>query len=823
LRAIAVCAVAACASVVEHRIAGIAVPPREAHAPRELALDVEHYALSLEIDPRARSLAGTCALRLVPRVESLSEVALDFEGLEVTRVTDARAHELPFTMQGGELRIELASPARRGELVELAVTYRGRPAKGLWFAAERDGVPTQVFTQGQCEDARWWFPCVDDPGDRASSELEVVVPAGWTVFAAGERVERVELPDGRARERWRMSTPHATYLTTLTAGDFATASERWNNVPLAYACAPELREFLGPTFEETPRMLDFFSELTGVRFPYAKYSQACVDDFMLGGMENISATTLTEILLTDERGRRDYDPRGLVAHELSHQWFGDLVTCSDWSHIWLNEGFATYAALLYCEGTQGVDAFRAGVRAMQDEYLAADVGAARRPVVYDVYRDPIDLFFTGQVYPGGGSRLHYLRFVVGDDAFFRGLAHYVRSNRGRGVVTDDFRRAMEEASGVDLQSFFEQWFAQPGYPEIRVAWTWDESHGRVLLDVEQVQSSADGTPSVFRGPAEVEIRTLGGSERVRVEVDRREQTFELPAASRPLWVVFDEHGWWPASIATRASREQSFEILAGDDDLNARADEALRLGSELAGPLADRDRASIAQVLMRALEGDDSDVVRAAAASAFDNVRGNAEHPIALALMRAAATDDSSNVRVAALATLADWEPSATFAEFGRAQFEAGYSYETMTAAAALVVASEPATAVDWLIGKLDLPSPHDSLRANLLNVLAPLPGSRVIDELRRRALDERADSTSREVAARQLGLRAAHLAEARDELIALLAATQRYRLRGALIEALGSINDGVARQALTEHYARCVDPRQRRAIEAILAKPVRR
>lgn len=813
------CVLAACGSVATQRIGGVEVPRERPHAPRELRLDVEHYALSLELDPAQRELRGTCTVRAWPRVGELREIELDLEGLTVEGVQDAAGRALAFRHAAGVLAVDLGRAIGRGEMLEISVKYGGKPAKGLWFGGERDGLATQAFTQGECEDSRWWFPCVDDPSERATSELQVVLPRGWTSFAAGELLQRGALDDGRAFEHWRMATPHPAYLLTLAAGEFASRQERWRNVPLTYAARPELAGELEPTFAETAQMLEFFSDLTGVRYPFAKYSQVCVDNFLMGGMENISATTLTDTVLTDERGRRDNDGSGLIAHELAHQWFGDLLTCNDWSHVWLNEGFATYMPLLYYEATRGTDEFREGVREMQRSYLAADVGSTRRPTVWNVYRDPIDLFFGGQAYPGGGSRLHHLRFVLGDQAFFRGIRAYVREHSGRGVVTGDLERAMEAASGVELDAFFAQWFHASGYPEFEVRWTWSESSQTVRVRVEQVHLAVGATPSVFRGPAQIELAADGASQRVRVDVEQRLQTFELPCAARPTWVVFDEHGWWPARIAHARSRDEWRALLADDDDPNSRADAAAALGVELAGAFGEDERWRVAQGLLNALTEDDAPSVRAAAARAFGSVRGPAEHAIASALEHAAASDEAPAVRIAAFASLTKWGIDPSFAAFGREQFDAGYSYATMAAAAALVVVNDPENAREWLVSKLDLPSPHDALRAALLNLLASLSGDEVTDELRRRALDERAASASREIAVRNLGLRAKHLAEVRAELVGLLATTRSYRLQTALIEALGNIGDAPARAALTNFYARSVDPRHRRAIERVLGR----
>jgi aminopeptidase N len=809
-------ALAGCSAPAQ-RIGAVRAPAEVAHTPRTAPFDVEHYALDIALDPTARSIAATCRVRLWSRVDGLEHVELDLERLTVRAVHDSDGRELEFAQRGGTLRIEPEHALRRGEDLELCIEYGGKPAKGLWFSDEHAGVATQVFTQGECEDARWWFPCFDEPSDRATSEVRVELPRGWTSLAAGERVDHGELASGRTFETWRMSTPHPPYLTTLVAGELTTDVDVWDGIPLIAVADPIYTDELKGSFAETAQVLAVFSDLTGARYPYAKYAQACVENFPFGGMENISATTLTDTMLGDEFAQRDGGAHGLIAHEAAHQWFGDLLTCNDWSHVWLNESFATYFALLYDEATRGVDAFRAGVRDMRDGYLAQDVGDNRRPMVWNVYREPMDLFFGGQTYPGGASRLHYLRFVLGDDAFFRGIRRYVADNRGRGVVTHDFQVAMEAASGVELGSFFEQWFATPGYPEFQTQWKYDASAHVVRLNVQQVQVPSGATPEAFHCAAEVEVRDSGGSRTERVAIERRAQTIELAADTEPKWVVFDPHGWLVARIESTREPAEWSAMLAEHGDVNCRRDAARALGELLAQPGDDATRWVFAEALMHAMASDECAAVRAAAASAFSTIHVAADHAIARALMQCASNDGEPDVRVSALQTLARFGASAELAQFGREQFDARFSWNTMGAAAALAVMAEPETAHAWLDTKLDLPSPHGVLRASLLGSLALLAGDEVTAELRRRAVDASTEPAAREVAVRSLARRCKHDADVRRELAAMLASTDQYSLQSALIDALAEIGDGAALEALTTFYESCVDVRQKRAIEKAL------
>jgi aminopeptidase N len=791
-----------------------------AHAPRTAPFDVEHYALDLRLDPSTRSLNGTARVRLWARDAALSGLELDLVGLEAHAVRDVEGEALEFRHADGRLSIELGRRLEVGDFVELAIDYGGAPGKGLWFTRERDGVPTQVFTQGECQDARWWFPCFDEPHERATSELRVDMPGGWRSTAAGLLVERVER-DGRVIEHWRMADAHPTYLVTLVAGELEVRDDLWEQVPLTYLAAPDLASALEQGFAETAATLSTFSRLTGRRYPYAKYSQACVENFPFGGMENISATTMTDTMLRDERGWRDYDPAGLVAHEAAHQWFGNLLTCEDWSHIWLNEGFATYFTQLYFEAARDRDTFEVGVRDMQDSYTSADVGLARRPTVWNVYKDPMDLFFGGQAYPGGGSRLHLLRFVLGDEAFFAGIREYVASHADSAVNTDEFMDSMERASGVELDDFFRQWFHERGYPEFEVRWRWDEAARAVQVDVAQVQAFADGTPAVFRLPVEIGLVTSRGETRHRVAITRRAETFRLSAEERPAWVRFDPDSWIPKRLNEVRPVSEWLALCAGEDDPNGRRD-ALAVLGRLMGDSADAaERAAACEAAALRLEGDRVGAVRAAAARALAGGLQHGSPRARGALRRAAAEDGDASVRVAALQSLRVAGLDAELARFAREQFEAGYSWAAMGAAADLVRTSDEDrdAAYAWVVERLDLESPHHVLRASLLAVAAAFERKETAELLLGIALDPQSGSQARETAARLLPRLARWDSAVQADLIGLLG-TRDWRLRGAVIAALGEFATERTLRALEEHWALETDVRHRRAIEQALENP---
>lgn len=702
------------------RVTGAEPPDEPARSPEQVprarTFDVEHYGLELALDPGARALEGRCRLRLWSLDAPLAEVALDLVDLSVERVLDARGAPLGWRHEEGVLAIALDPPAPPRSLVEFSVDYTGTPTGGLRFVGGDGATPTHVFSQGFAQDSRYWFPCWDAPGDRATSELRVTMPPGWTSVAAGERIDVSETPDA-VTHHWRMTTPHPVYLTTLVAGDLVVREGDWDGVPLLYLAEPAYADWMDASFAQTARALGVLSDIAGVRYPYRKYAQACVEDLPYGGMENISASTLTNRTLGDERKNRDAPSTSLVVHEAAHQWYGDLITPADWSHAWLSEGLATYATLLYFEKTGGYEAFQPRLRDAQDAHARHARGAARQPVVSSRYGRPEDLF-DADIYAGAAVRLHLLRSWIGDAAFFAGLKEYTRANANGLVTTGDLRSAMEAASGLDLSTFFEQWFHSPGYPELRTSWTWDGDSGRVRLTVVQEQDPSDGTPRAFRFPVEVEIHDAARSFTHRIEVSAWRQTFDLPSLREPIWVRFDEHSAVPKTHVTDKSAAEWMAIATSSLDVNGRRDAVRALGT-LVGELEAAEHAEVVQVLAARLAGDRSPWVRAGAARALGGVEG----PIALRALRdAGAGDPESRARVAALEALAATGPDTDLASYARERFDEAWSWDTMAAAARLLAAAAPAEAADFLRAALhEHESPFGRLESRLRQILDDL------------------------------------------------------------------------------------------------------
>ncbi|MGB8321554.1 MAG: M1 family metallopeptidase, partial [Candidatus Acidiferrum sp.] len=321
--------------------------------------DLQHSRIALRFDLEQRKVIGDVTHTLAILRDNTEKVSFDSCGLQIQNVKVNRANA-KFETTDCKLNVALAKPAKIGEKFDIEIKYDGKPSKGLYFILpDKDypNRPAQVWTQGESEDTRYYLPTYDYPNDRLTTETIVTVPAGWTTVANGKLIGVVEAGEGLKTWTWRESQPSSTYLITIVAGEFAEAKDTWRNIPVTYYAPKDRGDRLAVNYGHTPAMIDLFSSKLGVDYPWEKYAQSMVDDFVAGGMENSSATTNTSSSLRNPKLVPEYptDEDPLIAHELGHQWFGDLVTTKDWANIWLNEGFATFMEYLWIESHFGKD------------------------------------------------------------------------------------------------------------------------------------------------------------------------------------------------------------------------------------------------------------------------------------------------------------------------------------------------------------------------------------------------------------------------------------------------------------------------------------
>jgi aminopeptidase N len=566
-----------------------ALPGAQAHFGPDRSVDVLHIALDLRPDIDRRRLDARCTTTVRAIEDGVSRLELDAVDLQIAAVVRVEGGAaLPFRSTSTRLEITLEPPLRAGEVLAFAVDYAVEsPQRGLYFV-ERE--PRHVWTQSQDSDARSWFPCFDYPDAKQTTSSRITVPNGHFALGNGALVERTQ-HGTHTTFHYEQRVPHSTYLVTMVAGPFEEIEQLHARTPVWYYTLPGRAADGERAFGDTPRMIDVFERVIGVPYPYERYSQIAVSDFIFGGMENTSATTQTDRVLHDERAHLDFTADFLVSHELAHQWFGDLVTCRDWSQAWLNEGFATYFEAVWFEADRGWDAYAYEIYQLVQRYLEEDE-RYRRPIVCNVFRDPIELF-DRHLYEKGAAVLHMLRGELGWDRMQRALKRYVGDNARRTVETIDLIRAIEHETGRNTREFFGQWVERGGHPELEASYRWDPELRVAMLTIAQKQPiSDDAPPYVFdlevgfvadapsapvvdfgAGPASTEVRT-------RLHVERPTQMFAIVLEREPALVRIDPAGWVLAEWTSELGVDVHAAALRGDPSPICRIRAAKALAKE---------------------------------------------------------------------------------------------------------------------------------------------------------------------------------------------------------------------------------------------------
>ncbi len=603
-----------------------ALPGTQPRYAPDRPFDVQHYGLDLDLDVESKSFSGTCTIRMAPVSPDQTFVELDAVELDILRVHEGN-EDRNFSHDGKTLRVYFSEALVAGSSVELSIEYAAIPRRGLYFVGPDKNYPnkpSQVWTQGQDEDSRYWFPCFDSPNFKATSEVKVRVPKKWFALSNGSLI--ADTTEGNTRYmHWRFDVPHSCYLMTLAAGEFTCHRERWEDIEILYYSEPDRADDCLRTLAKTPEMIAAFSELFGVRYPYKKYAQVFVADFIFGGMENTTATSLTDGVLVDQRASLDFDMESLVCHELAHQWFGDLLTCRDWGEGWLNEGFATYSEYLWREHSEGTDAAALVLAQFSEAYFAEDSSRYRRSIVTKRYDDPLDIF-DRHLYDKAGRVVHMIRRVLGDADFFASVQHYLEHHRGDVVETRDLARAIDRACGRNLDWFFDQWLLEgSGHPELRMKTQWHESEHVLEVVIEQIHEITKTTP-VFRLPTELRLVEAGVSRDIAVDLRERSHVLTIACESEPTQVILDPGKHLICQLRSEKPPALWVSQLAEADGAIDRI-AAARICGQQGGH-------KMEQALAKSLASDPFWAVRAAAAKALGETRSPAAVSLLIATLR---------------------------------------------------------------------------------------------------------------------------------------------------------------------------------------------
>ncbi|MEM1239939.1 MAG: M1 family metallopeptidase [Cyanobacteria bacterium P01_H01_bin.26] len=509
---------------------------------------VEHIALDLDFDIPKKSYGGTCAITLNPVRDGVDSLTLDAVSLTIDSVTVGNEPQT-FDYDGEQLHIHLGKPTLAGQPVTLTIAYAVKqPERGIYFIAPDEHYPDkpyQVWTQGEDEDSRFWFPCFDYPGQLATSEVRVRVPKKYFALSNGDLISTEE--DGKAKiYHWKLDKVHPSYLMTLAIGEYDSIETEWRGRPVRYYVAKGRKDQIELTMGKTPQMMERFSQVFGYDYPFSNYDQACPADFIFGGMENTTTTLLTDRCLLDKRAALDnLRSETLVAHELAHQWFGDLIVINHWSHAWVKEGMATYSEVLWLEEAYGRDEAMYYHLNHARDYLAEDASRYRRPLVTHIYREPIELY-DRHIYEKGSCVYHMIRQALGDRLFTQTLHTLLSDNAHSTVETVDVLRAIDKATGKNLRYLFDQYVYRGGHPDYGVTYSWDSDSSLVKLMVTQTQVT-DGKSQVQEGLFDLKIpigfgyvdRGTANVQTVTVRIHERQQAFYFPLQKKPDFISFD--------------------------------------------------------------------------------------------------------------------------------------------------------------------------------------------------------------------------------------------------------------------------------------------
>lgn len=613
-------------------------PPERQYAPDRL-VDVVHLKLEVTPDFDTQEIDAQATLTFRPIAKPLPQWRLHAIALDVREITGSHpiaAHQT----DGDLLEITFEEPIPPGDEAEIVITYEAAPKDGLHFRSAAMGYAKedeQLWTQGEPEDHRHWFPSHDYPNEKFTTEFICHVPKGMVALSNGRLLSDETNEDtGLTTFHWLQDKPHVNYLVSLTAGYFEKLEDTYGELPIALYVPPSKKAVAHNTFRDTKKILAYFEEEIGVPYPWDKYYNVCAIDYMFGGMENTSITTLTVNTLFPDEAENLRSSRSLDAHEVAHQWFGDLVTCRDWSHLWLNEGFATYYSLLYDRHLLGEDFFKHGL--YQKAQGIFSNSADTIPIVYTGYGDPMEQF-SFRAYPKGAWVLHMLRTELGEDLFRQCVKTYLERHAYKTVVTQDLVEIIEELSGRSLSRFMDQWVHLSGYPEVKVDYAWDELTKLVKLTVSQTQMKNEKRARFhFSLPVRLKQGDHVHDEVLEISQDREDFYIRMDAA--PEIIRIDPDLSVLVKVTFAPNEKQLLAQLADASDA---------MGRFLAvKQLADKKKPVVLEKLECVLTEDSFFAVREAAAEALGSMRT----PEALAALERARRQEDARARRAVVRAL---------------------------------------------------------------------------------------------------------------------------------------------------------------------------
>ena len=498
---------------------------------RDREVDIHHIKIDVSVNIEAGMVKGNVTHTFSPFSSSLDAFSLDAEDMTILRARLA-GKDIGFNQANDKVYLTLNKSMSWEDTAKVRLDYTANPRKGTYFIKPDETYPEkplQAWTQGEDMDNHHWVPLYDYPNDKATFEVSLTVEKKFTALSNGELVSVKNNKDGTHTWHWHEHFPMVSYLISYVIGEFEKVEDSYNGIPVNYWVYEENKHEALRSFGLTTDMMKYFGNRTGIEYPYEKYDQVIIDDFMFGGMENITLTHNTDRTMFDEFAAPDVSSDGLVAHELAHQWFGDMLTTRNWAHAWLNEGFATFFSRKYRENKFGFD---------EGEYIRfGEINGYfgsnkkwRRSTVQHKFYESMDVF-DGHIYAKGSLILNMLQDYIGDDAFWRFIQYYTKENQYKNVETPDLKKAIEETTGQNMDWFFKQWIYEPGFPEYNVTWKYNQRNKSVKLTVKQTQKNTN----IFKMPIQIQI----DDKLKTVWIEDKEMVYEVPSEKRPKMVIFN--------------------------------------------------------------------------------------------------------------------------------------------------------------------------------------------------------------------------------------------------------------------------------------------
>ncbi|MEA5508303.1 M1 family metallopeptidase [Crocosphaera sp. UHCC 0190] len=561
------------------------LPGAKPHYNPDRCGQVNHIFLDLSLDIPQKKFGGTCTITLTPVRSGINQLILDAVDLNIQAVLINQVSQ-PFDYNREQLTIHLLQPTQE-EPINIAINYQvEQPQRGLYFVGPDEHYPqkpTQVWTQGEDEDSRFWFPCFDYPGQLATSEIKVKVPNKFIAISNGKLINQKTV-ENETIYHWSQEEIHPTYLMTLAVGEFTEIKDEWQGIPVSYYVEKGREEQGKISMGKTPRMIEYFSHKFGYPYPYPKYAQVCVDDFIFGGMENTSTTLLTDRCLLDEKAALDNVwTESLVAHELAHQWFGDLVVIKHWSHAWIKEGMASYSEVLWTENEYGKDDAAYYLLKEARSYLDEDSSRYRRPIVTNIYREAIELY-DRHLYEKGACIYHMIRGILGEELFDKAIHTFVNENAHKTVETIDLLRAIEKSTGYNLLFLFDQYVFRGGHPDYKISYSWDNDNnlGKITIVQTQVKDTENGnSKDIFDlripigfGYSNTTMKTF------TLRLHEKQQTFYIPLERKPEFISFDVGNYFLKTVELDYPIAELKAQLKYDNDPVSRIYAAIALGKK---------------------------------------------------------------------------------------------------------------------------------------------------------------------------------------------------------------------------------------------------